>query len=223
LRNKKRYVFLIHGLLSHPVLQLRMERRLRRAGFAVVNRWYPTVRKTVQEHAADFAAIVEETLADSPDAEVNFVTHSIGGLIARYLLSHFGCPNARRMVMIAPPNKGAVLADRFDGMRLYRSILGERSAVQLRTDGIHRECGVPPIEFGVIAGGRGNGRGFSPLIPGDNDGTISVENTHLEGERDFIVLPHQHTMLILRSDTIENVIHFLNHGRFIHERGCTDE
>jgi hypothetical protein len=37
----------------------------------------------------------------------------------------------------------------------------------------------------VIAGGTGKPRGFNPWIPGDNDQTVAVEETILEGMKVF--------------------------------------
>ena len=70
------------------------------------------------------------------------------------------------------------------------------------------------MEFGILAGGLGNGKGLTPLIPGDDDGTLAVEEARLEGASDFAVLPYQHTAIILKKKTAEMAVRFLKTGRF---------
>ena len=75
---------------------------------------------------------------------------------------------------------------------------------------------VPRCEFGVIAGGLGNGTGLNPLIPGDDDMTVSVEETKLPGMKDFIQIRGQHSLLLLQQEVADNVISFLKDGVFLH-------
>ena len=55
---------------------------------------------------------------------------------------------------------------------------------------------------------------MNPLIPGDDDGTVSVESTKLEGSRDFLLLPYAHPMIQLMPRTGRNAIAFLKTGAF---------
>src|SRR6185295_16742640 len=107
--------------------------------------------------------------------KIHFVTHSMGGLVVRTYLARYGSDRVGRIVMIATPNLGAELADRLHGTGLYRVFLGP-AGQQLTGDaqGFVAGLAIPEVPFGVIAGGRGNERGYNPLIAGDNDGTVSV-------------------------------------------------
>ncbi|MBC8242728.1 MAG: hypothetical protein H8E30_19990 [Alphaproteobacteria bacterium] len=71
--------------------------------------------------------------------------------------------------------------------------------------------------FGIIAGGKGNGEGYNPLLPGDDDGTVAVSETMLTGARDFIVVPAIHAQISNDPKTIEATLNFLNSGCF---NGC---
>ncbi|MCK4447839.1 MAG: hypothetical protein KAW56_12260 [Candidatus Marinimicrobia bacterium] len=46
--------------------------------------------------------------------------------------------------------------------------------------------------FGIIAGGLNKKNGFNPLIPVDDDRTLAVEETKLNGCKDFILMPGLH-------------------------------
>ena len=80
---------------------------------------------------------------------------------------------------------------------LFKEIAGE-AGQQLGRDWaeLGRKLATPAFEFGIIAGGKGDDRGYNPLLPGDNDGTISVETARLAGARDFAVLPVLHSFVM---------------------------
>lgn len=204
--------FLLHGILNAPVSLRRIETALERRGFAVVNLDYPSRSRTVEEHAA----WLDQQVRARGRGELYFVGHSLGSIVIRYYLARYRPEAARRFVMIAPPNHGSLMADKVHQTGLYRLVWGDHSGAELRASNAHfwTDLPPPPIEFGIIAGGRGGPRGFNPLIPGDNDGTLAVAETRLPGARDFVLLPYQHTGIVLRKATAERVVRFLETGRF---------
>lgn len=212
----ERVVFLVHGLWRTRFSLLRLELCLRRAGFTVVNRSYQTTKKPLPEHAADLAALVARSLEGRKVREVHFVTHSMGGLVTRYMLTHHDIPHPGRFVMLAPPNHGARKMELFKGVPLLRLFLGPYAASELGQgeDAIFREAGIPSLEFGIIAGGTGGPRGYSLYLDGDNDGTVRVEETRLEGAKDFLLVPHLHTFIMNARAVIDATIRFLETGRF---------
>ena len=74
---------------------------------------------------------------------------------------------------------------------------------------------IPQCEFGIIAGGRGDERGFNPLLTGDDDGVVTVSSTRLAGAADFLVLPVSHTFLMRNRQVLDCTLRFLEHGFFL--------
>ena len=129
--------------------------------------------------------------------------------------------------MIAPPNHGSEKADALYQYRWFRLLYGEKAITELFAGNrsFFDELGVPPVEFGIIAGGRCDESGFSKVLPRDDDGAVSVESARLEGARDFIVLRHRHAGLLFSPETSQNVVSFLKRGRFDHgtDNTCSDK
>ncbi len=212
----ERIVFLVHGLWRTRFSLLKMEICLRRAGFSVVNRSYPTTKKTLPDHAADLEALVRRTLEERPAREAHFVTHSMGGLVVRYFLTRHGLEIPGRFVMLAPPNQGSRACDIVAGIPIFRLFLGPHAGVDLGQgeSAAFRSAGIPAREFGIIAGGTPDGRGYSPFLEGDNDGTVRVEETRLDGAADFLLVHQRHTFIMNGRETIAATIRFLETGRF---------
>ena len=77
------------------------------------------------------------------------------------------------------------------------------------------------FEFAVIAGARGTADGYNPLIPGDDDGTVRVEETRLPGATDFMTVPAIHSFLMNNPAVIDASLRFLKEGQLRSEPGRT--
>jgi hypothetical protein len=52
------------------------------------------------------------------------------------------------------------------------------------------------------------------VIAGAHDGKVSVDETHLPGEREHAVVPAAHTFIMNRRDVRDLTLRFLRTGRF---------
>lgn len=75
---------------------------------------------------------------------------------------------------------------------------------------------IPNIEFATIAGGRGDGDGFNPLLEGDDDGVGTVHETIFNGAKDFQIANAPHGLVDNHKLTFKVVVSFLETGRFNH-------
>jgi triacylglycerol lipase len=117
--------------------------------------------------------------------------------------------------MLSPPSQGSELIDAFADSPLLRFFVGPAGAA-LGTDslGIARRLGPPTFDLGIIMGDLSLNPISSWLIPGDDDGKVSVERARLEGATAFLVLPATHTFIMNREDVALETLSFLQRGRF---------
>jgi hypothetical protein len=125
-------------------------------------------------------------------------------------------PRIRRMVMLGPPNNGAQIAEVLLANGLGAMVAG-KSGQQLakQWQDLNGRLAIPQFEFAIIAGGRGQERGYNPLLKGDNDAVVSVESARLQGATDFAVLPVIHSTMMDNATVKDYTLRFIEHGYFI--------
>lgn len=211
-----RAVILIHGIGRSSRSFAGMAKALADEGYTVVAFDYPSTRLPIQK-SADYLHSVVQSL-EGIDS-IDLVCHSMGGLLLRAYLSQHAESRFHRAVMLGVPNNGAELADTFKGNPLFRAVLGP-AGQQLVTDrsSLIGQLPAPEFDFGVLAGGRAQEKGYNPLLPGDNDGTVTVASTRLAGAADFLVVPVIHSFLMSDERCVKAVCQFLELGRFNTDR-----
>jgi len=194
----------------------KLETGLKNAGYHTVNIDYPSTTASIETLSEQ---VIPAALSlCPPGSRKHFVTHSLGGILLRHYLSGHQVDMLGRVVMLAPPNKGNEAADWLQGYWLYQRIFGPVGA-QLGTDAesLPNRLGPASFEVGIIAGTRAINLLLSPWLAKPNDGTVCVANTRLEGMADHLCLPVTHPFIMCNPTVIQQVLFFLQHGRFNHE------
>ena len=117
--------------------------------------------------------------------------------------------------MLAPPNRGSSFARTLKKSKVFEWITGD-SGNQLGSswDELEKKLATP-ANFGIVAGSTRDGRGTNPLILGDDDVVVGVNETRLPGAADFLVVPSIHTT-IMNHDKVHRATHtFLKQGHFV--------
>lgn len=217
-------VVLVHGLGRSAGAFFRLKSYFTKAGYTVVPFEYPSMNASIETSAEHLADVV-----DSLDGieQIDFVAHSLGGLVVRSFLGQRqnkqtkeaitgdnAKPPLHRFVMLGTPNNGAYLATLLKNVPAFQILFGP-AGQQLAIDvnGTIAKLPTPHIEFAIIAGGRKNDAGFNPIIPGDDDGTVAVSSTRLEGAADYAIAPVMHPMLLFDTDVIKATQRFLETGK----------
>lgn len=209
-------VILLHGLARSTSSMGNLENALLKEGFFPINDAYPS-----RDHPIEILAelAIQPALKKCPKAyDVNFVTHSLGGILVRQYLSKHTVQNLNKVVMLGPPNGGSEAVDKLANIPGFQFINGD-AGMQLGTGelSIPNTLGRANFDVGIIAGTRSINLILSRLIPGTDDGKVSVENSKLDGMSDHIEMSVAHPFLMKNERVIAQVINYLLSGRFEHD------
>jgi len=203
-------VIVIHGILRSSRTFTVMRPALEHAGYTVVEFEYPSTRIGIAEAANNLNQVIESL---EGIAEISFVVHSMGGLVARAWLKQHADSRVKRMVMLGVPNRGAQMADLLRKSYAFRLLFGP-AGQQLVTDpnGLIPTLPIPNCEFAIIAGARGHSAGFNPLISGDDDVLVTVASAWLPGATDSMTVRSFHRFIPANASVIDATVRFLETG-----------
>ena len=184
--------------------------QLARCGFDVVRFSYASLRDGL-EHNADLLASLCREQGTAP---LHLVGHSLGGLLILAALERNRDLKVQRAVLIGSPYAGMTAAVVLARSDFGKKILGRTLNDWMRTP---RPSIPDGVELGVIAGSVPFGLGrLVARLPKPNDGVVRVEETHVPGAKDSIVLRINHTGMLVSPAVARAACAFLRNGSFRH-------
>lgn len=209
------YVVLLHGLARSAGSMAVMEKSLTEAGYGVINDGYPSTKKAIEALDKDVIPLAVEKCRKKGAVKIHFVTHSMGGILIRYYLEHQALPELGRVVMLSPPNQGSETVDKLKKIFLFKWINGP-AGQELGTDSQSVPLKLGPVNFdaGVITGDRTINIFLSMMIPGKDDGKVSITHARVEGMKDFLVVHTSHPFIMKNKEVIRQTMYFLKNGKF---------
>jgi hypothetical protein len=211
-------VILLHGLARTSKSMQPLAETLQAANYHVINVGYPSREFPIAQLAELAIPPALAKCREHKPANIHFITHSLGGILLRQYVSNQAIPELKRVVMFAPPNKGSQVVDKLKNVPGFMALNGP-AGKELGTDAqsLPNKLGPVTFDLGVIAGTRSINWILSLYLPNPDDGKVSLENTKIEGMRDFISLPVSHPFIMKDKNTIRQSLYYLQLGHFIHD------
>ncbi len=206
---KKPIVFCIHGFYRTKLNMYFIAKSLKKDN-EVYNWRYKSRDKYINEHAQDLVNQLIEIAKNNPNKPINFVTHSMGGLVLRCALNHKACPIEAKIgkaVLIAAPNKGSVMAQKLQKSRLVRYLFKDKAGSELMKKKDFDDLGVFPASMEIlqIVGTFG----LNPWLHEKNDGKIAVSETKLNSPYKQINVKASHSWICYSPKVIRYVKEFI--------------
>jgi len=210
-------VVLLHGLARTAGSMDSMQKQLSKAGYNVCNIDYPSRKHRIETLTREFVIPEIQQCFINPGKAIHFVTHSLGGIIVRQIAVEYEQISIGRVVMLSPPNQGSEVVDKLGTWGLFQWINGP-AGTQLGTakDSLPNQLGAATFELGIITGNRSINLILSSLIPGPDDGKVSIQNARLDGMQDFLVVEQTHPFIMSNDKVQSQTLYFLQTGRFQH-------
>ncbi|HWX35184.1 MAG TPA: alpha/beta fold hydrolase [Steroidobacteraceae bacterium] len=207
-------VVYVHGLWHSGGEGLLLRRRLALHLAADARAFsYPSVGADATTNARALGEFLAAIRADT----LHLVGHSLGGVMIVKLFEEGAGTEARlppgRIVLLGSPLRGSRTAQNLARLPFGRTIMGSSVGEELLTPRERRWNG--SRELGLIAGDLGLGLGrLVGTLGGPSDGTVSIDETQIEGAADRVVLRVSHTGMLFSAAVARAAGDFLKTGRF---------
>lgn len=196
------HVIMLHGLMRTCGSMKALSDHLAANGMPDSIRFsYASTRGSIGDHASALRELLEDL---PPDDTFSFVGHSMGNIVVRHTIGDLQTdgdpkqilPRCQSMVMLGPPNQGAMIAERLAPTKVFGWVTG-KGGLELgaQWEKLEPKLAVPPFPFHIIAGDITTPVA-NPLVDGEGDFVVSLEEAKLDGSASFNTVPVLHSFLM---------------------------
>ncbi len=197
--SQDRVIVLLHGFSAHWVLMTRLQKHFRASGYRCVNWGYKSWFQSIDHHATKLHQRLQELNVDESVHSVDLVTHSMGCIVARAALLKSELSKIGRWVMLAPPNRGSLVANSVP--KIIKRVMKPIDELQAIDDSYVNQLAVPQgIDIAVIQA--------------TGDYIVAEQLTRIPEEKARLIVPGLHSQMLFREDVATQSMYFLQHGRF---------
>jgi pimeloyl-ACP methyl ester carboxylesterase len=212
-------VICIHGIWGQGLEMTLIKRRLEKEyGFEVLLFNYPSVRGSLDENAEKLSNFIAGKQLDS----AHLLGHSLGGIIALRMLANHPDTVPGRVVCVGSPLTGSRAVKFLTTQNWAEPFIGN----SLPAGTVHTAANewashvCDDRDVGVIAGTSPYGFGrLVTTFDGDNDGSVAVSETQLDGAKDHICLNVSHKSMLVSAEVVDQAAAFLKRGVFLRDEG----
>jgi esterase/lipase len=203
---KQELIILAHGLMRTWRSMKRLGYYLNDHGYDVCIYQYPSTKFDINKHSEHMQDFLHHLLLNEDvDRQFCFVTHSLGGILVRDAICQLSLEEQTRfkkLVMLAPPNKGSAYASRvLKIMPFLSQFIKPLAALRHMPEApIHKIPTPKALEIGVIAG--------------KYDAKSTPASTHLKEQCDFMLVHATHSFLMNSNEVRKAILNFLQVGHF---------
>ncbi len=202
IKHPKEIVVLIHGLMRTSLSMRPLKSFLEGYGYQVYLYSYPSPRYSIQQHGIRLKYFIDDLIAQNPGKKINFITHSLGGIITREAVSKLKPNQVKQigcLIMLAPPNQGSKLAKLSTKIfPLFTSPIKPLAELSSEQSSYVHRVPVPKIKIAIIAG--------------KYDAKVPPEYARLNGQMEPIVINTNHMVIMNNAKVRELILQFLANG-----------
>lgn len=206
-------VLLIHGVLMNPLEMRFLGNQLKKLGFQVHYIFYQSVLKNSVQNAK----VIHKKILKLNLPDLHIIAHSLGGIITMHLFDQFDDIPQGKVVMLGSPVNGSFVAQKVQKWPIISPLLSQSMPSALSGENIPPwSCG---RDWGMIAGTRNQGLGLlTGGLPGENDGSVLMEETLHPKQTDHIKVNTSHTGLLFSKEVAQLCNAFLQTSKFKHTK-----
>jgi hypothetical protein len=203
-------IILIHGLYMNRWLLKPLEKKFKMNGFNVCQFEYKSVHFSKECTLEKLNKLVESINSEN----IILIGHSMGGLIARLYYSEYESPKVKKIITLATPHNGSVVA-KYLMQTKFKKILGTcgDSGIIAKIQDWEGKC-----PLGCIAGISDIGinnimskfHGHKEL----SDGNVFLNEALLSNATDRLIVKKSHAGIVLSEEVFNQCIAFIINNKF---------